>query len=260
MPLETQTDNHAVSDHLISYPHSFVKATGNVASAIFLGQLLTLSKNATESDGWISKSMTEWEALTGLRRNEQETARKKLCAINLLEEEVRGMPATLCYRLNHDELVRLLPEANQYAETGKLVSNLVCSQDGGNKNVVESAVNQFAENNNPLAADSSKAATHPQAEQPKSNQRTFEANVRAAFDRLEKKIDGVKNQAAQLSNSGIEESKSLDQVKLMLLGLLVMVFVILMLCIAIWWYQPDYQNYISPQQSVPTNSATHNMK
>lgn len=260
MPIETQTDISAVADHLISYPHSFVKATGNVSSAIFLSQLLSLSKNATETDGWMSKSMTEWEELTGLRRHEQETARKNLRAINLLKEEVRGMPATLCFRLKHDEIARLLPEANQYAETGKLVSNLVCSSEGEDREAPESAANQFAENSKPLENKACETESHLQDEVKKTNSSVFEERVRAAFNRLEGKIDWIKKQTALLNEQGVEKNRQLVQMKLMLIGLLVMVFLILMLCISIWWSQPNYQYHATSLKPAPMNIVPQNRK
>lgn len=251
MPIEAQADSPAVTDHMISYPHSFVKATGNVSSAIFLSQLLSLSKNATETDGWISKSMTEWEELTGLKRHEQETARKNLRAIYLLEEKTRGMPATLCFRLKHDAIAILLPEANHYAETGKLVSNLVCSPEGEDRDATESTANQFAENSKLLENKACEAVIHPQTELQENSWRIFEGRVRDAFNRIEDKIGWVKNQTVLLSKQGTEKKNTLDQMKLMLIGLLVMVFLVLMLCFAIWWSQPDYQNHTPPQKPVP---------
>lgn len=260
MPIETQTNSPVVADHLISYPHSFVKATGNVVSAIFLSQLLSLSKNATETDGWISKSMKEWEELTGLRRHEQETARKNLQAINLLEEDVRGMPGKLCFRLKHDEIARLLPEANQYVENGKLVSNLVFSPDGVGKNTAENSVNQFAENNKSLEDKACEAESHLQTLEKKINWHMTLPKIQADFNRLESSIGFVKNQITKLNEQEGGKKSQLDWMMYMLIGVFGMVFLILVLCFVIWWSQPSYQNYMPSKQAVPTNSIPQNRK
>lgn len=282
MPIENQADNQPGADYLISYPRSFVIITGNVSSAIFLSQLLSLSKNADETDGWVSKSMSEWEELTGMRRNEQSAARKNLQAINLLEEEVRGMPATLCFRLNHDELARLLPEANQFAENGNLFCNLVCSSEWVGVDTAESSANQFAENSKPLEYKACEAESHLQTVEQRTNLRIFAGYVSDVLYRLENKIGWVKNQIDLLNKhrleSNIDQAKNktellneqgsdkqtqLDWMKYMLAGmicLLGMGLLILLLCIAIWKGQSDYQNHASPQKPVPMNNAPQNIR
>jgi hypothetical protein len=49
-------------------------------------------RNKTENQ-WFYKSQTEWTEETGLSRAEQETARKKLRAIGVLEEKKQGLAA-----------------------------------------------------------------------------------------------------------------------------------------------------------------------
>ncbi len=232
MPIENQIEIPVATDRLISYPRSFVTITGNVSSAILLGQLLRLSKSSTETHGWVSKSLLEWQEITGMGRSEQNAARKSLLKIDVMEENVRGVPATLCFRLKHDELAKLLPEANQYAEN--LSCNQVCSPEWGAEGVADSHANQFAENNKPSEDQSCEAMSHQQTVVLETNLSGFEGRVRSAFSRLTGKVDGVQNQAVLLAEQGDEACASLDQVKLMLIGLLVMASLILMLCIAIW--------------------------
>lgn len=251
MPIENQADNSADADYLISYPRSFVTTTGNMASAILLSQLLRLSKNATETDGWIPKTETAWRELTGLTRHEQIAARKILRTVKVLEEEVRGMPATLYFRLNYDELARLLPEAVLYAENGNLVSNLVCSSKGVGADAAKSPVNQFAEGGKPLEDKVFAAVIHPKAEA-ETSRLVFEGLVRDAFVLHGKNIGTVKKQTEQLNTQGAVKTKLLDQIKRMIIGLLVMVSLILILSIIIWWTRPSVQSYVSPQKPTPT--------
>lgn len=262
MPIENQADNSADADYLISYPRSFVTITGNVASAILLSQLLRLSKSAIETDGWISKSMSEWQDLTGMGRREQDLARKSLKEINFLEEELRGTPATLYFRLKHDELAKLLPEANQYAENENLDSNLVCSPEWGVVDEAASPANQFAACIKPFEVNVREAVSHPQAGMQQINLRIFAGRVNDILYRLESKLGWLKKGIDLQSEQGAEKNKSLDQMKLMQFGLLIMVFLILMLCIAIWNGQPDYQSNATSAKQVQKqmNNAQQNQR
>lgn len=251
MPIENQADNQPGTDYLISYPRSFVIKTGNVSSAIFLSQLLSLSRTTTETDGWVSKSMAEWQELTGMGRNEQSAARKSLLKIDLMEENVRGMPATLCIRLKHDELARLLPEANQYAENGNLFSNLVCSPEWVGADTAESSANQFAENSKPLENKACEADSHLQTVEKKINWHTTLPRIQADFNRLESNIGVVNNKIDLLNEQGCDKETRLDRMESMLIGLIVMVFMILVLCIFIWWLQLNYQNVAPSQKALP---------
>ena len=262
MPIENQPDSSAAADYLISYPRSFVTITGNVASAILLRQLLRLSNSAIETDGWVLKSLAEWQELTGMGRREQDLARKSLKEINFLEEELRGTPATLCFRLKHDELAKLLPEANQYAENENLDSNLVCSPEWVVVDEAASPANQFAACIKPLEVNVRQAVSHPQAGMQQINLRIFAGRVSDILHRLESKLGWLKKWIDLQSEQGAENKKSFDQMKLMQFGLLIMVFLILMLCIAIWNGQPDYQNHTTSAKQVPKqmNNAQQNQR
>lgn len=57
---------------------------------------------------WMYKTREDIKKETGLSRDEQETARKRLVALGVLEEQLRGVPATLHYRINSVCLEALL--------------------------------------------------------------------------------------------------------------------------------------------------------
>jgi len=71
------------------------------------------SKRTSDENGWFYKTVVEWEEETGLTRSEQETARKHLK--DILDVELRGVPATLYYRVNKEKILDLL--GIQFAET-----------------------------------------------------------------------------------------------------------------------------------------------
>lgn len=94
----------------IAFQRSYVRVGGSINAALMLSQAMHWARTdvAIRRGGWFYKTSREWEAETGLTRREQETARKKLKERGLLEEELRGIPAKLYYRVNLDRLAELL--------------------------------------------------------------------------------------------------------------------------------------------------------
>jgi len=78
--------------------------TGSVTTALLLGQCLywtrSVLRQQAERDGWFWKTSAEWQRETGLSRREQDSARCRLRALGLLDEERRGMPAKRWFRLD----------------------------------------------------------------------------------------------------------------------------------------------------------------
>jgi len=97
-----------LTDRPVAYHPILAKSCGGVAAALFLSQLLYWTGRGKLADGWVWKSADDMEDETGLTRNEQETARKKLKALGILEEKLKGVPATLHYRVDFDALEKAL--------------------------------------------------------------------------------------------------------------------------------------------------------
>jgi hypothetical protein len=76
-----------------------VRIAGSVNAALMLSQALYWTPRTKDPDGWFYKSHVDWEAETGLTRREQDTARKELRGKGLVEERLKGVPATLYYRV-----------------------------------------------------------------------------------------------------------------------------------------------------------------
>ncbi|MEN4911435.1 conserved phage C-terminal domain-containing protein [Erwinia amylovora] len=98
-------------DRPIAYNPSFAKLrVGNVKSgpvaAVFLSQMVYWYNRM--DGGWIYKTQADIASETALSRDEQETARKRLVALGVLDEERRGVPATMHYRVNAPRLEELL--------------------------------------------------------------------------------------------------------------------------------------------------------
>ncbi|MES2461137.1 MAG: hypothetical protein V4671_11185, partial [Armatimonadota bacterium] len=101
-------------DRTIAYKASLAHAVGSSLAGLLLSQFWYwtnhLGAEGEERDGWFFKGRDEIFEETALTRYEQEGARKRLIQLGVLEEERRGVPARLWFRLNKDRLYELLHE------------------------------------------------------------------------------------------------------------------------------------------------------
>jgi len=98
----------------IAYRADLGRALHSVDAGILLSQLLywTDGNKMHDPDGWIHKTRAEWTMETGLTRRQQERARECLCQHELIEEEQRGVPPILNYRVNLRSVAALLLNPN----------------------------------------------------------------------------------------------------------------------------------------------------
>lgn len=90
----------------IAFHRVFVTILGDVDSALFLSQALYWSRRS--EGGWFYKSREEWADETSLGRSAQESSRKKLKAISLLEEREDRINHRLWFRVDMDKLDEIL--------------------------------------------------------------------------------------------------------------------------------------------------------
>ncbi|MEN3753840.1 hypothetical protein ABC733_17910 [Mangrovibacter sp. SLW1] len=100
-------------DRPIAYNPAFAKLkAGKVkagpVAAVFLSQMVYWHNRM--NGGWMYKTQADITSETALTRDEQETARKRLVALGVLDEDRRGVPATMHYRVNVERLEELLVE------------------------------------------------------------------------------------------------------------------------------------------------------
>lgn len=88
----------------IAYYPRLTRVTGGVTATVLLCQLIYWIGKGQDGDGWIFKTQVELADETGLSRHEQDTARKRLRQAGLIQEERRGVPAQLYYRVNLERL------------------------------------------------------------------------------------------------------------------------------------------------------------
>jgi hypothetical protein len=90
---------------VVAFHPGLKKVTGSISATLLLSQLLYWTPRSN-NDGWVYKNSFEWEEETGLTYNEQKTARDKLLALNLIEEENKRLDHTIGFRLVESELNR----------------------------------------------------------------------------------------------------------------------------------------------------------
>lgn len=126
-------------DRPIAYQPAFAqlragKVKSGPAAAVLLSQLVYWHNRM---DGeWLYKTREDIKKETGLSRDEQETARKRLVALGVLEEDLRGVPATVHFKINTERLEALLlapdQEESQMGATPPTSWRQRTQQDGGN--------------------------------------------------------------------------------------------------------------------------------
>ena len=124
-----------IPDKPIAFNRDFVNLGIGITGALFLSQAIYWSKRTKNKNKWFYKTAKEWEEETGMTRKEQETARKKLKALNIIEEKRKGVPAKLHYRVNYTQLSELLTNKNAQISKSRMYesSNPECT-NGANWN------------------------------------------------------------------------------------------------------------------------------
>lgn len=95
-------------DRPIAFHRCFVTVTGSVNAAILLSQAIYWSRRTEDPKGWFWKTQEEWEEETGLKRFEQEGARKLLNKTHFWQEKLTGIPARLHFRISRKRLMEAL--------------------------------------------------------------------------------------------------------------------------------------------------------
>ena len=101
---------------IVAHRVDLALAVGSTTAGLLLSQFWFWSNTPTakERDGWFWMTADEISEQTGLSREEQMTARKRLVKLNVLEEDKRGTPMKLWFHIRKGDLLILLRD---YAET-----------------------------------------------------------------------------------------------------------------------------------------------
>ncbi|WP_172741369.1 hypothetical protein [Citrobacter youngae] len=103
-------------DRPVAYQPAFAqlragKVKSGPSAAVLLSQFVYWHNRM--GGEWMYKTREDIKKETGLSRDEQETARKRLVALGVLQEELRGVPATVHYKINTGRLEVLLLAPDQ---------------------------------------------------------------------------------------------------------------------------------------------------
>lgn len=91
----------------IAYYPDLVPLVGSVNATILLCQLIYWTGKQHDPNGWIRKESKELQKETGLTKDQQETARKQLRNLGIVEEKRKGTPPKLHFRINKETLLQL---------------------------------------------------------------------------------------------------------------------------------------------------------
>ena len=84
---------------VVAYYPELTDLTGSATATLLLCQLIYWTGKQADPAGWIYKTQADWWEELRLTRSEQETARKRLREAGFIEEQRRGIPARLYFRL-----------------------------------------------------------------------------------------------------------------------------------------------------------------
>lgn len=97
-----------VLDRPIAFNPSFKKITGSTNAALLLSQAFYWTKRTKDIEGWFYKTRDEWMEETGLTEAELDGAREKCRLAGVIEEKLKGVPATIHYRVVKAKVYLLL--------------------------------------------------------------------------------------------------------------------------------------------------------
>lgn len=101
--------------HVVAFHRGLAHAVGDAVTGLLLSQFWYWSRiYEADRDGWFYITQEQILDQTALTRREQETARRNLRELQLIEETKHGLPARLWIRVNRPAVKRILQE---YAET-----------------------------------------------------------------------------------------------------------------------------------------------
>jgi hypothetical protein len=95
-------------NRIVGYSPDLARAVGGATIGLFLSQLLFLSDKGANPEGWVYKSEAEMGRETGLTKREQQTARRKLLALGVIQIVRRGFKFTYHFRIVWERLYEVI--------------------------------------------------------------------------------------------------------------------------------------------------------
>jgi len=112
---KAQTHRQRVKDLLpnrtVGYSPDLARIVGGATTGLFLSQLLFLSDKGANPEGWVYKSEAEMGKETGLTKREQQTARRKLLSLGVIQIERRGFKFTYHFKVIWERLYQVIEKS-----------------------------------------------------------------------------------------------------------------------------------------------------
>jgi hypothetical protein len=124
MPGEYAILRSLLSDRPIAFHPMLARVFGGINEALLFQQLAYWSDKGSDPE-WIYKTQRDIEFETTLTRTQQENARRKLRGLGVVEEDKRGVPAKLYYRVIWERVFEILE-----SDAGKDAGNLQTRMQG----------------------------------------------------------------------------------------------------------------------------------
>jgi hypothetical protein len=97
----------------VGYSPDLARIVGGATTGLFLSQLLFLSDKGNNPDGWVYKSEQEMGRETDLTKREQQTARRKLLALGVIQIQRRGWRNTYHFRIVWERLEQVIQQSQR---------------------------------------------------------------------------------------------------------------------------------------------------
>jgi hypothetical protein len=116
LPHQQQAQSHRqkvkdlLPNRIVGYSPDLARAVGGATTGLFLSQLLFLSDKGANTDGWVYKSEAEMGRETGLTKREQQTARRKLLALGIIQIVRKGFKFTYHFRIVWERLLQVVEQ------------------------------------------------------------------------------------------------------------------------------------------------------
>lgn len=169
-------------DRPIAFHRAFVELGLGITGALFLSQSLYWSRRTNES-GWFYKTQDEWEEETGLSRREQDSARKRLKFLGIIEEKKQGVPCRVFYKVNDEKLLALLSQKIDKKAEKSLCTKAPIQFSGKRQTSLHESANVVC--TNPPSSDGGKRQTKTENTQrlPETTSKTLSA-IEQCFERF----------------------------------------------------------------------------
>ena len=157
-------------DRPIAFQRGYVTITGSITAALMLSQAYYWSGRTGDPDGWFYKTQEEWTKETGMTRLEQESARKILRELGLVEENYERLTHRMWYRLDKSKLRSLCLRMSEtdIGECGKPAVGNVGNRHSSNsaETTTETTLKGFEKEESSIQKPSSQKPPPTPSEQP----------------------------------------------------------------------------------------------